>query len=112
MRKLSTLKDFLSGGGQNIIYCMPHHGVLRENSLTTRLRVVFDCSAAIATKTSLNDILITGPTLQSDLICILLRFRMCNYVVSADIEKMYRQVLVRTKENINVFYGVKILRTI
>ncbi|KAJ8910205.1 hypothetical protein NQ315_014376 [Exocentrus adspersus] len=35
-----------------------------------------------------------GPTIQDDLFSILLRFRKHNYVLSSDIAKMYRQVLV------------------
>lgn len=42
---------------------------------------------------SLNDILLTGPTIQDKLFFHLLRFRTYRYVITADIEKMYRQVL-------------------
>jgi len=35
-----------------------------------------------------------GPTLQDDLFEILIRFRMHAYVISADIEKMFRPILV------------------
>ncbi|XP_045455426.1 uncharacterized protein LOC123665124 [Melitaea cinxia] len=73
---------------------LPHHGVLRESSSTTKLRVVFDASAVTTSGVSLNDILRVGPTLQDDLLSILLRFRQHKYVVTADIEKMYRQTEV------------------
>ncbi|XP_050302413.1 uncharacterized protein LOC126740435 [Anthonomus grandis grandis] len=39
-----------------------------------------------------------GPTIQNDLLSILLRFRTHNYVVAADIAKMYRQVLVKPEQ--------------
>lgn len=75
-------------------YFMPHHGVFREHSTTTRLRVVFDASAATSNGKSLNDLQLIGEPLQGDLISILLRFRENRYVACADVEKMYRQVLI------------------
>ncbi|XP_071868023.1 uncharacterized protein [Bombus fervidus] len=74
---------------------LPHHGVIKESSQTTKLRVVFDGSAPTTTGVSLNDILHTGPKLQEDLFYILLRFRSHQYVLTGDIEKMYRQFIVR-----------------
>jgi len=77
-------------------YYMPHHGVLKEESLTTKLRVVFDASAPSSTNISLNDLQMIGPTIQSDLLSIVLRFRTYPYV-SADITMMYRQILMTTE---------------
>lgn len=79
-------------------YFMPHHGVLREGSLTTKLRVVFNASCPSSSGWSYNDCQLAGPTIQSDLFAILLRFRQYAYVLAADIEKMYRMVWVKTKE--------------
>lgn len=92
MKNITDFDPF--NASRNNFYFMPHHSVLKETSLTTRLRVVFDCSAATSSGFSLNDLQMAGPTLQDDLLAILLRFRMHTYVVSADIEKMYRQILV------------------
>lgn len=66
--------------------------------LQTRLRVVFDCSATTLTGISFNDLQMVGPTIQNDLVSILLRFRIHAFVVSADIAKMYRQVLVNVNQ--------------
>lgn len=79
-------------------YFMPHHGVFREHSTTTKLRVVFDASAASSSNISLNDLQMVGPPIQGDLVAILLRFRQHKYTACADIEKMYRQCLVDEKQ--------------
>lgn len=70
-----------------------HHAVHRPDSVTTKIRVVFDGSAKGSNSISLNDLLLCGPTVQPSLQAILLNFRFHRYVMKADIEKMYRQVL-------------------
>lgn len=77
------------------LYIMPHHGVYRQNSLTTKLRVVFDASAVTTSNKSLNDLQYVGPAIQNDIFSILLCFRQYRYVACADVEKMYRQVLIQ-----------------
>jgi hypothetical protein len=59
----------------NPCYYLPHHGVTKEESTTTQLRVVFDASAKTSNQKSLNDLLLIGPKIQSDLYSILLPFR-------------------------------------
>ncbi|GBO17781.1 hypothetical protein AVEN_95316-1 [Araneus ventricosus] len=56
-------------------YFLPHQGVLRPSSITTKLRVVFDASAKTTTGYSLNDLLCADCVLQDDLLAILTRFR-------------------------------------
>lgn len=90
---LNTTNDI-----QSPSYFLPHHGVVRESSTTTKLRVVFDASARTTTKRSLNDIQMTGPVVQDDLMSILLRFRQHKYIISADIEKMYRQIEIHNSQ--------------
>lgn len=75
-------------------YFLPHHCVLRESSQSTKLRVVFDGSMKTSTGLSLNDVMHKGFTVQSELFDILLRFRSFAYVLTSDIEKMYRQVRI------------------
>lgn len=75
-------------------YYLAHHCVVKEESTTTKVRVVFDGSAKASNGLSINDIQIVGSQLQDDLFDILLRFRKHRYILSADAEKMYRQVLV------------------
>ncbi|XP_056636636.1 uncharacterized protein LOC130445135 [Diorhabda sublineata] len=87
-----------NGNDSSFEYFMPHHGVLREESLTTKLRVVFDASAPSSNGLSFNNIQVIGPVLQDDLLSIVLRFRKYNYVVSADIVKMYRQISITPEQ--------------
>lgn len=75
-------------------YFMPHHAVIRERSETTRLRVVFDSSAKSSSNKSLNSIQHVGPVVQDELFNILIRYRQHKYVLSGDIQKMYRQIMV------------------
>lgn len=75
-------------------YFLPHHGVFREHSTTTKLRVVFNGSQKTSSGKSLNDIQWIGPPLQNDIFVILLRFRQYQYVACADIEKMFRQISI------------------
>uniref|UniRef100_A0A023F0J1 Putative bel12 ag transposon polyprotein n=1 Tax=Triatoma infestans TaxID=30076 RepID=A0A023F0J1_TRIIF len=82
---------------ESICY-LPHHPVFREDSKTTKIRVVFDASMKTTSGRSLNDILEKGPTIQQDAFCIILRFRTHRYVLTADIEKMYRQILVTPQD--------------
>ncbi|XP_073821196.1 uncharacterized protein [Musca autumnalis] len=78
-------------------YYLPHHAVVRPESTTTKVRVVFNASSASANGVSLNDVLYTGPVLQQHLIVLILNWRLYRYVFNADITKMYRQILVNQR---------------
>lgn len=79
-------------------YVLPHHPVIKETSESTKLRVVFDASARTTTGLSVNDLQYAGPILQDSLFDILIRFRQHRYVFSGDIEKMFRQVLLKDSD--------------
>nr|XP_022908439.1 uncharacterized protein LOC111419803 [Onthophagus taurus] len=91
---MSEIHEYDSSEG----YYLPHHAVIKHSSVTTKLRTVFDGSAATSSGLSLNDVQLKGPVVQSDLLDILLRFRKYQYVFSADVEKMYRQILINPKQ--------------
>lgn len=88
-----TLLPELSSKNSELCYYLPHHAI-RKESLTTPIRVVFDASSKSSSGLSLNEVQYVGPTIQHDLLSILLRFRCHNYVLNADISKMYRQVMI------------------
>ena len=73
-------------------YYLPMHGVTKESSSTTKLRVVFDASAKTSTGISFNDTFMIGPTLFPSLSEILISFRKYSVAITADISKMYRAV--------------------
>ncbi|XP_059225708.1 uncharacterized protein LOC131997872 [Stomoxys calcitrans] len=75
-------------------YYLPHHAVFRPESSSTKIRVVFNASSPTSNGRSLNDVLLSGPSLQLDLTLLLLQWRFFRYVFNCDIEKMYRQILV------------------
>ncbi|XP_043064718.1 uncharacterized protein LOC122320590 [Drosophila ficusphila] len=55
---------------------LPHHAVLKEESTTTKLRVVYDPSCKTSNGRSLNDVLCIGLALQNDLGGVILNWRM------------------------------------
>jgi len=68
--------------------------VLKPESTTTKLRVLFNVYSPSKNRVNLNDILHAGPVLQSDLTT---QWRYFRYAYSADIEKMHRQIWVNSK---------------
>ncbi|XP_062535030.1 uncharacterized protein LOC134204219 [Armigeres subalbatus] len=77
---------------------IPHHPVVKESSTTTKVRVVFNGSVHSTTGFSLNDTLKVGPVVQDELLTLIIRFRKYPVALVADIEKMYRQVLVDPRD--------------
>lgn len=76
------------------LFYLPHHGVSRESSSTTKLRVVFNGSLKTEKGTSLKDFLYEGQKLQVDLSDVLTRWRIHRFAYSADVVKMFRQIQV------------------
>ncbi|GAB0095822.1 uncharacterized protein DMENIID0001_112520 [Sergentomyia squamirostris] len=80
----------------NQIQCfLPQHTVVRESSVTTKLRTVFDASAKTSTGISLNDCLKVGPNVQDSLHNILQRFRHELIPVVTDVKQMFRMIRVQ-----------------
>lgn len=91
---MRSLNDNIDHEEGSPTYYLPHHSVLKPTSETTKLRVVFDGSCKSTTGIALNDILMIGPTVQQNLLSIILRFRIFKFVFTADITKIYRQILI------------------
>lgn len=79
---------------RNVAYYIPHSCVVKPDSSTTKLRVVFDASAKTSNGRSLNDLQAVGPVIQRDQFDLAIEFRGHDVVMTADVAKMYRQVLI------------------
>lgn len=94
LKHMQEVTNYLGPDSTNQAFYLPHHAVQNETSITTKFRVVFDGSCKSTTGISLIDALMVGPTVQEDLFSILVRFRTFPIALTADVSKMYRQVLI------------------
>ncbi|XP_031635226.1 uncharacterized protein LOC116348388, partial [Contarinia nasturtii] len=104
IRYSEFLNEYISAGHMREVknyhpdsYYLPHHCVLKE-STTTKLRVVFNASQTTSNGKSLNEQLALGPMDQNDMVSILMRWRKHRVAFTADLEKMYRQILVNDSQ--------------
>ena len=75
---------------------MPHHGVVRKDRKTTKLRIVFDGSAkGNEGGLSLNEHLENGPNFIPPLYDVLVKFRCRAVGIIADVEKAFHQIEIR-----------------
>lgn len=77
---------------------MPHRPVVKLSSTSTKVRPVFDASATGYNGVSLNDCLLSGPSLNPDLVEVLIRFRRWPFAITADITKAFLQVSVQRND--------------
>ena len=81
------------------VHYLPHHGVVRRDALTTKLRVVFDASSKPSSDSpSLNECLYSGPALTPTIFNVLLRFREKRIALVGDIEKAFLNVGVAEED--------------
>ena len=92
MRKLTSIELHHPNA-----YYIPHHAVFQQNDLE-KIRVVFNASQVTSSNKSLNNFLFPGPKLQRDITTILTRWRRFAYAFTADITKMFRQILVHPED--------------
>eukprot|EP00794_Sanderia_malayensis_P006304 gene6304-biopygen5218 len=85
--------------GNNEFHYLCHHGVVRRDRETTKLRVVFDGSARMNKDApSLNDRLEIGTNYMPLLFDTLIRFRMKPIAMTADIEKAFLQIQIHESD--------------
>ena len=76
-------------------YYLPHHGVLKSERETTKLRVVFDGSAKPDINSpSINECLEKGPNLVPLLFDTIIKFRSYPVGIVSDIEKAFHQIKI------------------
>ena len=78
-------------------WLLPHFPVVKEERVTTKVRVVFDAAMKQEGK-SLNDAIRPGPKLQRELVDVLTRFRRAPVALSGDISEMFLQVELQEKD--------------
>ena len=80
-------------------FYMPHRAVIREGAESTKMRVVYDCSAREGDGSpSLNDCVDVGPSLQNKLWDVLVRGRFHAVALAGDLRKAFLQVRVKEKD--------------
>ena len=81
------------------VHYLPHFAVLKEDSSTTKMRIVYDASAKSNKQMhSLNDLLYSGPSLLPELVAILIKFRLYPIALVADVEKAFLQIILDSKD--------------
>ena len=75
-------------------YNLPHRPVIRNDKLTSKVRIVYDASSKIGNSPSLNDCLLPGPSLTENLFGVLIQFRLHRYAFSADIKEAFLQIML------------------
>ena len=76
-----------------VSYYLQHHTVISADK-RNKLRVMFNASQLTSSGLSLNDCLHTGEALQMNICTIITRWRTFQYVFTADIVKMFWQILI------------------
>ena len=79
------------------IWYLPHFPIVKMSKSTTKVRIVFDCSAR-CNGVSLNDVIHAGPKLQRELFDVLIRFRRNPVALVCDIQEMYLQIEIDAED--------------
>ncbi|GMT36667.1 hypothetical protein PFISCL1PPCAC_27964, partial [Pristionchus fissidentatus] len=81
-----------------ITHYLAHQSVLRPDKPTTPLRIVYDASAHIKNKPSLNDLIHPGPSDLEQIPALLIRARSRKTLIIADVEKAFLQVKLQESQ--------------
>ena len=74
-----------------------------EDNVTTKIRIVLNCSMKIGKNPSINDSCYPGVNLVANLFELLLRVRADDYLVLSDIRKAYLMIKLKSEEDKNRF---------
>lgn len=112
---IQCMKDYMNSGHMELVtaqipeeskhFFLPHHAVMKSESSSTKMRVVFDASAKSSTGVSLNQTLLSGQKLHNEICDILIQFRCYPIVFSCDIRQMFRQIRMHPDDrNFQLFF--------
>ncbi|GFS66874.1 uncharacterized protein TNCV_230551 [Trichonephila clavipes] len=97
--QLGHMKEFVAENDNwEIAYYMTHHGILRPEKSTMKLRVVFYATNSTSNWLSLNSIQYNGGLVQNDRFTIMIKFREHPYAFTADVKMMYRMILIHESQ--------------
>ena len=80
------------------VHYIPHHGVIRRDKQTTKLRIVYDASAKSSGPVSKRFCLYTGTAMTQNIMDIILRFRSHRIALARDIEKAFLMVSIAEED--------------
>ena len=83
----------------SVVHYLPHHPVVKPHAESTKVRIVLDASAkGRKNQTSLNDCMKKGPCLLPHIPILLIKFRLNNVAILADIEKAFLQIEINESD--------------
>ncbi|GFX99310.1 integrase catalytic domain-containing protein [Trichonephila clavipes] len=80
------------------VFYLPHQAVFRQESLTTKMRIVFDASSHEEGQPSLNDCIWSGGNLNPNIFHLIISFRLNTIAITADIERAFLQISLRDED--------------
>ena len=80
------------------VHYLPHREVVRYDKDTTKVRMVYDCSARLKNQVSLNDCLEKGGSLLPKIFDVLVRFRSVVYAVVSDIRSAFLNIRIDAED--------------
>ncbi|GFV55872.1 uncharacterized protein TNCV_2834441 [Trichonephila clavipes] len=96
--QLGHMKEVVSENDNSKIAYMPHHGILRLEKSTMKLRVVFNATNPTSNGLSLNSTQYNGGLVQNDSFTIMIKFREHPYALRADVKMVYRMILLHESQ--------------
>lgn len=76
------------------LYYMPHRVIIKDDSTTTKSRIVFDASSSVSGHLSLNECLEKGVNINPELLELILKFQIHKVGFTADIQKAFLKVQI------------------
>ncbi|GFV08836.1 uncharacterized protein TNCV_3820791 [Trichonephila clavipes] len=80
------------------VFYLPHQAVFCQESLTTKMRIVFDASSHEDGQPYLNDCIWSGGNLNPNIFHLIISFRLNTIAITADIERTFLQISLRDED--------------